>query len=110
MNTHIQRTLAALAITGTLGLGAAVGMAVGHADELDTIRLTDIPNIDALPQCSVEDCSDLRPDEFPAVWHNDGDWYLAPAHDAPRWLLIVDNTVTHAHGVAAADGGVPGPQ
>jgi hypothetical protein len=51
---------AALAITGTLGLGAAVGMAVGHADELDTIRLADIPNIDTLPQCSVEDCSDLR--------------------------------------------------
>jgi hypothetical protein len=107
MNTHIQRTLAALAITGTLGLGAAVGMAVGHADELDTIRLTDVPNIDTLPQCSVEDCSDLRPDQFPAVWFNDGDWYLAPAHDAPRWTLIVDATV--AHGAAAADGAVPGP-
>lgn len=57
-----------------------------------TINLTDVPNIDTLPECTVEDCSDLSADQFPAVWYNQGNWYLATSADAPSWTLIVDNT------------------
>lgn len=55
-----------------------------------SINLTDIPDIDTLPICAEEDCSD-RPKQT-GLWPNDGNWYLERGEG--RAWLVIDNTVT----------------
>lgn len=88
MNTHVQRTLSAFAIAGTLGMGAWAGMAIGQA--VPTIDLTEIPDIDTLPVCAEEDCSD-QPGQTGLWQSTEGDWYLERG-ETKTWLII-DNTV-----------------
>jgi hypothetical protein len=74
----------------------ALGLAVApHAD--DVINLTDLPNLDALPTCQMEDGSDAA--SLPCVWTNDGTaWLTYDDHS----VLIVDDTV-RSHAYAATD-------
>jgi hypothetical protein len=93
--THIDRAIAATAIVGTLAASAWLGTAIGHAAPAgvdayayeSTVELTDIPNIDALAVCELEDGSDAA--SYPCIWGNEGNaWLTYP----DRSLLIVDNT------------------
>ncbi len=70
----------------TLILAGILALCPAH-----TIPLPEVPDIDTLPVCHVEDCSDV--DTFPAVWHNDGNTYLALYPEQEQWLLITDDTV-----------------
>jgi hypothetical protein len=95
-HTHVTRALSAFAIAGALMGAAYGGVALAHADtpELPTIDLTDVPDIDSLPVCHVEDCSDV-PGQT-GVWfsRSTGDWLLERGEDYTR--VIVDDTVVPA--------------
>lgn len=111
LNVHMQRALCGLAIAGTLMGAAYGGSALAHADTptpLPTINLTDIPDLDILPVCHAEDCSDVAGQT--GVWysHSTGAWLLERG-EGHTWV-IVDNTAGApvGHGTAAADGAVPG--
>ena len=95
MNVHIQRTISALGIAGTLASAAWLGTAIGHASP-GTINLTDVPNIDALPVCQVEDGSDSA--SLPCLWFDPDsqDTYLTFEDYS---LRIVDDTVAWSGGI-----------
>ena len=63
-------------------------MPTAHAD--DTINLSDLPTIDSMPVCHIEDGSDVATDQLPCVWTNDGNAWLTYADHS---VLIVDDTV-----------------
>lgn len=87
-----------------MAAATAIGIAACNAPEASaapsvptappTINITDIPNIDSLPVCQVEDCSD-QPGQV-GVWYSKstGNWYLERGEST--WL-IVDNTVTSGY-------------
>src|SRR5262245_367707 len=56
---------------------------------LSPVNLTDVPNIDSLPTCALEDGSDAA--SLPCVWTNDGNTWLTYADHS---VLIVDDTVS----------------
>jgi hypothetical protein len=94
LNVHVQRALSAFAIAGALMGAAYGGVALAHATpspELPTINLTDIPDIDTLPVCHAEDCSDVVGQT--GVWfsRSTGAWLLERGEDYTR--VIVDDTV-----------------
>jgi hypothetical protein len=102
MNTH---ALALLAAKVTLGASLALGLlltphATAHADDVDVVNLSELPGIDSMPVCHVEDGSDVDPALLPCVWTNQGNAWLTYAD---RSFLIVDDT-THQ-----GTGGLPGP-
>jgi hypothetical protein len=57
---------------------------------VDEVSLSEIRNVDALPVCSAEDCSD-QPGQV-GMWldRDTGDWYLSVGQSS---LLIIDDTV-----------------
>lgn len=68
---------------------------VAYADSVDSVALSDIADINALPMCELEDCSDVATvtDSSPGLWvdGDTGDWYLT---FSDRSLVIVDDTAT----------------
>jgi hypothetical protein len=54
----------------------------------ETVNLSELPGIDSMPVCRMEDGSDVA--ALPCVWTNDGNAWLTYAD---RSLLIVDDTV-----------------
>lgn len=77
-------------------MGAAYGgIALADAEptthSVDTINLSDVPDIDTLPVCHVEDCSDV-PGQT-GVWYSrsTGTWLLERGEDYTR--AIVDDSV-----------------
>lgn len=76
----------------TLGASLALGFAlaphgVAHAD---VVNLSELPAIDSMPVCHMEDGSDVDPAILPCIWTNDGNaWLTYEDHS----LLIVDDTV-----------------
>jgi hypothetical protein len=87
----MNRTLTLVAVKATLGASLALGLlmtphAVAHAD---TVNLADVPSIDSMPTCQLEDGSDSA--TLPCVWTNKhGDAYLTYEDHSVR---IVDDTV-----------------
>ena len=63
------------------------------------MNLSDLPNIDALPVCRMEDGSDVAIDQLPCIWTNDGNAWLTYED---RSFLVVDDT---AVGPFAIDAG-----
>ncbi|QHB37371.1 hypothetical protein I5G58_gp069 [Mycobacterium phage BirdsNest] len=90
-----------------LALGLAIGVPAGgwiseaHADETEThigsgaapgpatINLTDFGNIDAIPTCVEEDCSD-QPGQI-GLWldRDTGNWWFSTGESS---ALVIDNT------------------
>ncbi|URC18171.1 membrane protein [Mycobacterium phage Zenteno07] len=83
------------------GTGLAVGLALGlpaggwltaqaHAEPVPTIDRADIPNIEALPICAEEDCSD-QPGQI-GLWldRDTGNWWLSVGESS---ALIIDHTI-----------------
>lgn len=103
-----RNTLAIALATAALAFATAPAFAAPDAiaAPVDTINLTDVPDVDSLPVCAQEDCSDQQGQIGMWLDTDTGDWYLERGEDYTR--RIVDDTVTVAHGVAAADGGAPG--
>jgi hypothetical protein len=107
--------LALLAAKGVLGGTLALGFVLSpvvpagtaRADGIETVNLSTVPP--GFPTCFEEDCSD-QPGQV-GIWTDldTGNAYLELGESVT--LLIVDDTARFpvAHGVAAADGGVPGP-
>lgn len=91
--------------TATLALALALVLAPRANATPDTINLTDVTDIDHLPVCAEEDCSDQIGQT--GVWldTDTGTWYLERGEDYTR--MIIDNT-TVDHGTAHADGAAPG--
>ena len=83
------RTFASLAIASA-PFFAWAQPAAASAEPVPTISLTDVHDIDTLPVCEVEDCSD-QPGQVGVWLSSEGDWYLERGEDYTR--LIVDNTV-----------------
>ena len=81
-------SIAAIAIGMTIGAG--IGAGVSHADPVRTINLTDIQNVEELPVCAVEDCSD-QPYQI-GMWldRDTGNWYYSAGEES---YLVIDNTV-----------------
>jgi hypothetical protein len=83
----------------TLGASLALGLLLSphshgtvYAAPVDTINLTDIPDIDSLPVCAEEDCSDQRSQTGMWLDKDTGDWYLERGEDYTR--RVIDNTVS----------------
>jgi len=57
----------------------------------ETVNLSDLPAIDSMPVCRMEDGSDVAIDQLPCVWHNDGNEWLTYED---RSLLVIDDTVS----------------
>ncbi len=75
-------TVAGLACAIALGLAGPAS-----ADPVDTVNLTEIPDLASLPVCAVEDCSD-QPGQV-GLWQSaTGDWYLM--RDEATYLVIDD--------------------
>lgn len=55
----------------------------------NTVDLADLPNIDSMPTCQMEDGSDIDPALLPCIWGNQGNAWLTYAD---RSFLIVDHT------------------
>jgi hypothetical protein len=73
---------------------AVIAMAPHGADAYayeSTVNLSDLPTIDSMPACHMEDGSDVDPALLPCVWHNDGNTWLTYED---RSFLVVDNTAT----------------
>jgi hypothetical protein len=90
MSSKVIGLVAAKAVLGgTLALGLLLTPhAVAHAT--DTVNLSELPRIDLMPICTLEDGSDIDPALLPCVWSNDGnDWLTF----TDRSYLIVDDTV-----------------
>jgi len=99
-----SRALALLTAKAVLGGSLTLGLlltphAVAHAD-VDTVNLSELPSIDAMPVCRYEDGSDIDPALLPCIWENEGNAWLT---FADRSFLIVDDT-THQ-----GSGALPGP-
>jgi hypothetical protein len=56
----------------------------------ETVNLSELPAIDSMPVCQMEDGSDVDPAALPCVWTNGGNAWLTYED---RSLLIVDDTV-----------------
>ena len=55
-----------------------------------TLSTCELPAIDSMPVCHMEDGSDVDPAILPCIWTNDGNaWLTYEDHS----LLIVDDTV-----------------
>jgi hypothetical protein len=67
---------------------AAAVIALAPQSPADTINLSELPQIDSLPVCQMEDGSDAA--TLPCVWSNDGNAWLTYADHS---VLIVDDTV-----------------
>ena len=86
-----------IAFATGLAVGLAIGVPAGgwiseaHADPeiVNTIDIADIPNIDALPTCAEEDCSD-QPGQI-GLWldRDTGNWWLSVGESS---ALIIDHT------------------
>jgi len=78
-------------LTAKVALGAslALGLALtphAHAD----VNLSDLPTIDSMPVCAMEDGSDVPAELLPCVWENQGNTWLTYSDHSE---LIVDDTV-----------------
>jgi hypothetical protein len=83
-----------------LGITLASGLAMtphAHAAPIgvdayayeSTVNLSELPTIDSMPVCQMEDGSDIDPALLPCVWTNDGNAWLT---FTDRSFLIVDDT------------------
>ena len=87
----------ALAVVGGAAIGiAAAGPSNAAPQGVDAyayeseVDLADIPNIDSLPTCLMEDGSDVLSDTVPVcIWGNQGNAWLTYSD---RSYLIVDHT------------------
>lgn len=123
MNTwHGLGIVAGKALLGAgLVVGSLLHPAIGHAYPVDhgtaaaddavpgpvpTIDLTSIDDIDVLPTCTLEDCSDVP--EQTGLWldADTGDWYLE--RGVNTWLIVDDTVTGLAHGANAFDSGYVG--
>lgn len=105
MNKHIERTMAALAIAGTMGFAAWAGQAIAHAEPqgmIDTITVTEIDSMMnglgldydyQLPVCVQEDCSDQVGQTGLWLDQDTGDWYLELGEDFTR--KVIDDTASY---------------
>jgi hypothetical protein len=103
--TNMKELFAGTAIVVAVALSFASNahaQPVG-APEMDTINLTEIDDIDVLPVCHVEDCSDV-PDQH-GLWYSQyrGDWLLIDNDDT--WLIVDDTATDLATGPNAFDEG-----
>jgi hypothetical protein len=80
--------LAAAALIATALGSAWFGTAIAHAEE--TVNLSELPTIDSMPMCGMEDGSDIDPALLPCVWVNDGASWLTYTD---RSYLIIDDMV-----------------
>jgi hypothetical protein len=90
MNRNVSLVIAKAALGASLALGFLLTPhAVAHADPVDTIDLTDLPEYTATvdgvdyPICAVEDCSD-QPGQV-GLWldKDTGNWYLELGETCP---------------------------
>ena len=99
-----MNTTAAAIIAAKTALGASLALgilltptATARADEVDAqldtngqpyVLLTDLPGIDAMPECLQED-GGMPEGQWPCIWTNDGnEWLTYPE----RSYLILDDT------------------
>ena len=99
------RLAAAIGVFVGLAVGMPLGAAISHADTDTphlgsgaqpgpaTIALSEFGNIDAIPTCSVEDCSD-QPGQI-GLWldRDTGNWWFSTGETS---ALVVDDTATPA--------------
>lgn len=99
--------IALLTAKATLGASLALGLLLAphgsaRADDAyareETVNLSELPNLDIMPVCALEDGSDqlTGPDSDPCIW-TDPDTGNAYWTTFDRSWLIVDDTVVSAY-------------
>ena len=87
----ITLVAAKVVVGGSFALGLLLAPHAHAAP--DTVNLSDLPIIDSMPVCHMEDGSDVDPSALPCVWTNGGAGAASWLTYEDRSLLIVDDTV-----------------
>ena len=83
---HAIVLAAGLALSPLSLLGAE---GIAHAEPVDTVNLSDVPWIDSLPTCAVEDCSD-QPGQVGLWTSREGNAYIEIGEGVT--VLVIDDT------------------